>query len=112
VDAEVADRRAEPRLPGSAFRLQHATLRPGRHVVVVDVSQHGAQVETERPLRPGSRVHLRLVSDHWTLSVAALIVRCIVVALDPERGVRYRGALQFEARCPQFEEGEGSAPPV
>jgi hypothetical protein len=109
---EVADRRVEPRLPGAAFRLQHATLRPGRHVLVVDVSQHGAQVETERPLRPGSRVHLRLVSEHWTLAVAALIVRCAVWALHAEGGVTYRGALQFEARCPQFEEPEGSASPA
>jgi hypothetical protein len=58
-------------------------------------------------LRPGTRVHLRLASEHWTLAVAALIVR-FVSALHPAGGVTYRGALQFEARCPQFEEPDSS----
>ena len=103
MDIEVAERRADHRLPGSTFHLIHATLRPGRRVLVVDISQGGAQVETERPLRPGTRVHVRLVSEHWSLAVAALVLRCVVSALHPEDGITYRGALQFEARCHQFE---------
>jgi hypothetical protein len=106
VGTEVAERRLERRHQGSAFSLAHATLRPGRRVLVVDISQTGAQVETERPLRPGTRVHVGLVSEHWSLAVGAIVLRCVVWALHPEGGVTYRGGLQFEVRCHQFEEAE------
>jgi hypothetical protein len=49
--------------------------------------------------RPSSRVPVRLVSNHWSLILFALIVRCYVSALDPEGGIKYRGALQFDERC-------------
>jgi PilZ domain len=104
MDPEIGERRLERRLPGSTFQLIHATLRPGRRVVIIDISQTGAQIETERPLRPGTRAHLRLVGEHWSLAVAAVVLRCVVWTLHPEGGVTYRGGLQFEARCHQFEE--------
>jgi hypothetical protein len=56
-------------------------------------------VQTDRPLRPGSLVHLRLVTDAATLSIAAHVVRCLVWAIHPEQGVTYRGALRFDERC-------------
>jgi hypothetical protein len=43
--------------------------------MVVDLSQAGAQIETTKPLRPGSRVHVRLVADGWSLAAAALVLR-------------------------------------
>jgi PilZ domain-containing protein len=99
MDRPVIDRRAEARLPASAIPIAHATLRPACPVQVIDLSAAGLHVESERPLRPGSRVHVRLVSDHWSLVLFALIVRCYVSALDSEGGIRYRGALQFDERC-------------
>ena len=99
MDIQVADRRIEERLSGSAFRMLHATLRPGCPVLVLDLSQTGAQVETDRPLRPGTRVHVRLVGEDWSLVAAALVLRCAVCALNPQEGVTYRGALRFEEGC-------------
>ena len=49
----VGERRAEPRLPATALEIERATLRPGCLVAVLDLSANGAQVQSERPLRPG-----------------------------------------------------------
>ena len=99
-DPGTAERRTEGRLPGAAAGVLHASVRPGCPVHVVDLSWAGAQVESDRPLRPGSRVHVRMVSEEWTLAVAARVLRCVVWTLDAEAGVIYRGALRFEERCP------------
>jgi hypothetical protein len=102
MDSALTDRRHERRLASSSLRIVSATMRPGCPVRVVDVSSAGVQVETERQLRPGSRVHLRLVTEGDTLQVAAQVLRCVVWALHAEVGVTYRGALRFEERCPPF----------
>lgn len=74
-------------------------MRPGREVSVVDWSVSGALVETDRPLRPGGRVHIRLVMRERSVSIAAHVTRCAVSALHAEAGVTYRGALRFDERC-------------
>ena len=51
----VGERRAAPRL-AAALEIERATLRPGCLVAVLDLSANGAQVQSERPLRPGSRI--------------------------------------------------------
>jgi hypothetical protein len=94
----VGERRAEPRLPATALEIQRATLRPGCLVAVLDLSTNGAQVQSERPLRPGSRIHVRVVARNWTLAVAADVVRCSVWILQAD-AVIYRGALRFEEAC-------------
>jgi hypothetical protein len=95
----MRERRHDLRRTAEALQVSQATLRPGRHVQVIDLSPTGAQVQTDRPLRPGSLVHLRLVTDAATLSIAAHVVRCLVWAIHPEQGVTYRGALRFDERC-------------
>ena len=61
VDHALIDRRAEARLPRDVLRMPEATLRPGCPVDVIDLSPQGIQVESLRPLRPGSSVQVRLV---------------------------------------------------
>ena len=102
MDPALNDRRVEPRVPAAGLHIDHATLRPGCPVVVLDLSPTGVQVQSTRPLRPGSRVHVRLASRNRTLAVAAHVVRCAVWALHPENGVTYRGALRFEEACQSF----------
>lgn len=99
MDPTIAERRTEPRRPAEDLRVLQATLRPGRAVRVLDVSQAGIHIETDRALHPGSSVHLRIVFEAWTLTAAALVLRCVVSALHPEEGVTYRGALLFEEPC-------------
>jgi hypothetical protein len=68
-------------------------------VALVDLSASGALVQGDRPLRPGGRVHIQVTTARQTFSLAALVLRCAVWAVDPERGVTYRGALAFDQRC-------------
>ena len=95
----LTDRRADPRFPLPDAADARSTLRPGCVVLVVDVSAGGALVEAGRPMRPGARVHLQIVTTVRTLAVGARVLRCAVWMLDPLDGVTYRGALQFEDRC-------------
>ena len=76
-----------------------------------DVSANGAQVQSERPLRPGSRVHVRVAARNWTLAVAADVVRCSVWFVAGGC-VIYRGALRFEEACAAVweEQADASAP--
>ena len=99
MDNAVIERRKDKRCTAAALRVSLATLRPGRHVRVVDLSPAGVLVQSDRPLRPGSRVQIRLVLATSTVSVAAHIVRCTVNAIHPEYGVTYRAALHFDERC-------------
>jgi len=94
----LEERRTEPRLAATALQIERATLRPGCLVAVLDLSMNGAQVQSERPLRPGSRVHVRVAARNWTLAVAADVVRCSVWLLQAD-AVIYRGALRFEEAC-------------
>lgn len=73
---------------------------------MLDLSANGAQVQNERPLRPGSRIHVRVAARSWTLAVAANVVRCSVWLLQAD-SVIYRGALRFEEDCRSFWEEQG-----
>jgi hypothetical protein len=101
VDQQVGDRRNDTRVALSANRVR-ATLRPGCEVRVVDVSSGGALVQGERPLRPGARVHMQVVTSARTFTLTAHVLRCAVWTLHPLDGVTYRGALQFDDRCESF----------
>jgi hypothetical protein len=99
MDSALIDRRREPRQPAKALEIERATLRPGCLVAVLDVSANGAQVQSERPLRPGGRrVHVRVAARNWTFAVAADVVRCSVWIVQAD-AVIYRGALRFEEAC-------------
>jgi hypothetical protein len=96
MDFEIADRRLQRRFSGRALGLT-GTMRPGCEVTVVDISGSGLKVETERPLRPGTRVHVRLEADGWIRQLWAVVLRCRVEALQPR--VIYGGGLAFEQRA-------------
>jgi hypothetical protein len=73
-----------------------ALVRPGRSVLVLDLSATGALVAALRPLRPGAAVHVHLEADGDKATVRAVVGRCLVAALDAERMV-YHAALCFDA---------------
>jgi hypothetical protein len=101
VDQPLTDRRIDARFPPRRGATR-ATLRPGCIVFLVDLSAGGALVEASRPLRPGARVHLQLITGTRTFALAARVLRCAVWSLEPYNGVTYRGALEFEERCEVF----------
>jgi hypothetical protein len=92
------DRRSEPRSSGCALRSISARIRGGREITVIDVSASGALIAGARPLRPGARVEMHLTLDKRHVIVAAHVTRCLVAAIDADRGITYHSALAFEGR--------------
>jgi len=98
LDSDLVDRRVDARFELPPCAEPRATLRPGCAITLVDVSTGGALVEGPRPLRPGARVHLQILTTSQRIAIAAHVLRCAVWALDPLAGVTYRGAVKFEHR--------------
>jgi hypothetical protein len=98
----LTDRRADARFGQPVIAGTQAILRPGYAVSLVDLSSGGALIQGPRPLRPGARVHLQLLTGTRRLGIAAHVLRCSVASLDSRQGVQYRGALKFDHRCDAF----------
>ena len=96
MDRAVTDRRRALRLPASVLPTPAARLRPGRDVVLVDISDGGALIDARTRLLPGSAVVLQLQLRHQTVTLRGRVVRCEVVSINPTRGVRYRGGISFD----------------
>jgi hypothetical protein len=73
-------------------------LRPGRDAVLVDLCEGGALIEGTARLHPGSTVVLQLIGPRRSAFLTGTVVRCQVSALDRDAGVRYKGAISFDAR--------------
>jgi hypothetical protein len=99
MDDELIERRGEARLPRDVLHMPQATLRPGCPVDVIDLSPQGIQVQSLRPLRPGSRVLARVVVGEQTVTLPAAVFWCLVWAVHPDEGVTYRAGLRFEELC-------------
>jgi len=102
MDQPLTDRRHDTRFLAPLLGETRATIRPGCPVTLLDLSAGGALIEGQRQLRPGSRVHLQVVTPSRSFGVGAHVLRCTVSALDPERGAIYQGAIKFEHRCELF----------
>jgi hypothetical protein len=98
VDTAVKERRSHERAAGPWRRPARASLRPGHHITLVNVSRGGALVDSRRPLRPGARVLLQIATQDTALGLSAVVLRCAVRAVSPIDGVLYRGALKFDER--------------
>lgn len=88
-----SDRRIFPRLPGSLIPwLKATTPYSPQPLALVDISNGGALIETERRLRPGEREPLVLCGDQ-DIKVAAQVLRVEIVRLQPT--LAYRSAVRF-----------------
>jgi hypothetical protein len=99
VDQPIVERRHDTRFGQPAIAGTQAILRPGYAVSLIDLSPGGALIQGPRPLRPGARVHLQLLTGTRRIGIAAHVLRCAVASLDSRQGVQYRGALRFDHRC-------------
>jgi hypothetical protein len=89
------ERRDHARVPPEQTPWQRAALlRPGREVVLVNLSRGGALIESTNRMHPGARTELQLLGDARR-TIRGRIDRCRVTALDP---VRYQGAIVFDER--------------
>jgi len=96
MDHPVSERREDARFAIPPRIELRATMRPGCMVVLVDASARGALVQAARPMRPGSRVHLQVITASRRISIVGCVLRCMVWSLVGNDGVIYRAALRFD----------------
>lgn len=92
---EALERRRHERVSAEDAGWRQVRLRTGDPLDVIDIGEGGALVESARRLLPGQSVVVLAVVDERPVSLAAVVTRCFVCALEEGQGVRYRGALAF-----------------
>ena len=92
----MTERRGSRRRTTERCPWRAARLRPGRDVLLLDIGNGGALVEASSRMLPGAPVVLQLLMPEGARCIRGRVLRCEVTALDPCRGVRYRGALRFD----------------
>ena len=92
----MSERRRQPRLRTTGLS---ARVRPGHRAHVIDVSTSGALLEARQPFRPGASVQVQFEGIDRRSRITALVVRCDVIAVDPDRGLTYRAGLSFDEAC-------------
>ena len=114
--AARADRRAHRRLSASdldwlqAVRLLGGT---GYDVKLVDLSEGGALIEVDAPLRPGVTLTLEMIGPGVVAAVPLEVLRCYIANLRGETAI-YRGACVFAhlIELPGRTEQPGPPPPA
>jgi hypothetical protein len=87
--------------------IEHARVRPGREVLIVNVSSGGVLVETPHRLLPGSLIELHLRTADRRVSVRGRVLRCAVARLRAD-DLWYRGAIGFDLELPWFSDRHDS----
>jgi len=82
-----------------------ARVRPGKRIIIVDVSARGALVEASHRLLPGIAVDLQLETAHRHITVRGRVLRCHVARLRAS-SVSYRGAILFDCDLPWLVDAE------
>ena len=94
------DRRRAPRRHcADEHGIISARVRPGKRIVVVDVSAKGALIEASHRLLPGASVELHLDTAQQRATVRGRVLRCHVARVRPT-SVCYRGAIVFDSDLP------------
>jgi len=92
----LTDRRLAARTSAvNEFGITQARVRPGHDASVLDISAHGALIETPLRLLPGRQVELQLERGHEVTAIRGRVVRCLVSRVLASR-VSYHGAIGFE----------------
>ena len=101
TDTTLDRRHASRRSSFEAHRIEHARVRPGREVLILNVSAGGVFVETPHRLLPGSPIELHLRTADRRLSIRGRVLRCVVARLRAS-DIWYRGAIGFDVELPWF----------
>ena len=89
------ERRAHRRVPGRALDwINVARVKYGPEVSIVDLSRGGVLLESDQPLKPGSRQALEIAGAEKSIVVPFGVLRSRISALAP-RGAIYRAACAF-----------------
>jgi hypothetical protein len=95
LELTPSDRRAFPRIPGSAVPGLTALTARSPELYLLDISDGGALIETPARLKPGEREVFLLQGDS-SIRIAGKVLRAEVTRLTPW-SVHYRSAIQFAA---------------
>jgi hypothetical protein len=98
MDRSMTERRLSPRWTSAEAPWNAARVRPGLDVDVINLCEGGALVEGPARLLPGHRVVIQFGAPGQIVVMAGSVVRCEVVVLERDGGIRYRGAVRFD--CP------------
>lgn len=79
----------------SELGILQARVRPGHEASVIDISAHGALIETALRLLPGRQVELQIERGDQITAIRGRVVRCRVERVLASV-VAYRGAIGFE----------------
>jgi len=95
-EQDYLDRRAHPRCtPAELPWVREVRLKYGPRAVLINLSEGGAQVETEGyRLTPGSNVVVEISGDTGESPIPSRVVRCQVVGIAPH--LTYRSGLEFK----------------
>jgi Family of unknown function (DUF6982)/PilZ domain len=95
-EQDYLDRRAHPRCtPAELPWVREVRLKYGPRAVLINLSEGGAQVETEGyRLNPGSTVVVEISGDTGESPIPSRVVRCQVVGIAPN--LTYRSGLEFK----------------
>jgi PilZ domain len=92
----LTDRRLSTRTTAiSELGISQARVRPGHEASVIDISPHGALIETALRLLPGRQVELQIERGDEVTAIRGRVVRCRVSRVLPSR-LSYYGAIGFE----------------
>src|SRR5262249_19043829 len=96
------NRRRASRLAGQDDHgITSIRIRPGHPASVIDVSSHGAMLETTHRLLPGTTVELQIEAGKARASVRGRVVRCAVAEVRAS-SLSYRGAVAFDRHLHWF----------
>ena len=98
------ERRRHPRV--TPFDCQggiRGRIRPGHDVLVIDLSEGGALVETSKRLTPGATAEIQVDAPDGRHTTRGVVVRSYVCALLAEL-VLFRAALALERPVPWLRE--------
>jgi hypothetical protein len=108
---EPERRRATRRGTFADHGIHTIRIRPGDGAEVIDVSEYGVLVETNRRLLPGTAVELQMETEKDRTILRGCVLRCAVSQVRAAR-VAYRGAIVFDRSLPWFMEEPGYAVPT
>lgn len=92
----LIDRRLSARSGAVAeLGIQQARVRPGHEASVIDISAHGALIETALRLLPGRRCEMQIERAGQLTAIRGRVVRCRVVRLLASC-ISYHGAIGFD----------------
>jgi hypothetical protein len=74
-------------------------VRPGHHARLLDISTHGARIETTCRVVPNTSIELRIDAGNGPYVARAVVVRSAITRLDHALAV-YESAVRFQLPLP------------